>query len=46
MIAEDSRPMLIFFTGFPTYCIRIAPHVVFTLMFVDMLPKMQKPLGL
>ncbi|GFR47827.1 hypothetical protein Agub_g9605 [Astrephomene gubernaculifera] len=35
-----------FYTGFPTYCIRIAPHVVFTLVFVDMLPKLQKPLGL
>ncbi|MEW5299809.1 MAG: hypothetical protein WDW38_010859 [Sanguina aurantia] len=35
-----------FYTGFPTYFIRIAPHVVFTLMFVDMLPKMQKDYGL
>lgn len=25
---------------------RIGPHVVFTLVFVDLLPKLQKPLGL
>ncbi|KXZ55742.1 hypothetical protein GPECTOR_2g1292 [Gonium pectorale] len=35
-----------FYTGFPTYCIRIAPHVMFTLVFMDALPKLQKPLGL
>ena len=35
-----------FYTGFPTYCIRIAPHVVFTLIFVDQLPKWQKAIGL
>uniref|UniRef100_A0A6U0UXS4 Uncharacterized protein n=1 Tax=Polytomella parva TaxID=51329 RepID=A0A6U0UXS4_9CHLO len=37
---------LTFYTGFPTYCIRIAPHVVFTLVFVDLLPKLQKDIGL
>ncbi|GLC44514.1 hypothetical protein PLESTB_000065100 [Pleodorina starrii] len=42
---KNEGPMK-FYTGFPTYCIRIAPHVVFTLVFVDMLPKLQKPLGL
>ncbi|KAG2434148.1 hypothetical protein HXX76_007875 [Chlamydomonas incerta] len=35
-----------FYTGFPTYCIRIAPHVVFTLVFMDALPKVQKNIGL
>lgn len=35
-----------FYTGFPTYFIRIAPHVVFTLIFVDALPKLQKQYGL
>lgn len=37
---------LTFYTGFPTYCIRIAPHVVFTLVFVDALPKLQAKIGL
>jgi solute carrier family 25 (mitochondrial oxoglutarate transporter), member 11 len=31
-----------FYTGFPTYYIRIAPHVALTLVFADMLPKYQK----
>lgn len=35
-----------FYTGFPTYYIRIAPHVVFTLIFADQLPKIQKSIGL
>ncbi len=35
-----------FYTGFPTYFIRIAPHVVFTLVFMDALPKVQKQFGL
>ncbi len=35
-----------FYTGFPTYFIRIAPHVVFTLVFMDALPKLQKQYGL
>ncbi|KAG1659825.1 hypothetical protein FOA52_003768 [Chlamydomonas sp. UWO 241] len=35
-----------FYTGFPTYILRIGPHVVFTLMFVDLLPKLQKNVGL
>jgi len=35
-----------FYTGFPTYLVRIAPHVVFTLMFLDALPKIQKNYGL
>ncbi|KAK9808132.1 hypothetical protein WJX73_010494 [Symbiochloris irregularis] len=36
-----------FYTGFPTYCLRIAPHVTFTLIFVAALPKLEsKYLGL
>lgn len=35
-----------FYTGFSTYCVRIAPHVVFTLVFMDALPKLQKQYGL
>jgi hypothetical protein len=35
-----------FYTGFSTYVIRIAPHVVFTLMFLDALPKWQAKVGL
>lgn len=34
-----------FYTGFPTYCVRIAPHVAITLVFVDALPKIQKSFG-
>lgn len=35
-----------FYTGFPTYCLRIAPHVVFTLIFVASLPKWEAKIGL
>lgn len=35
-----------FYTGFPTYCIRIAPHVVFTLVFLDIINSTQKKMGL
>ena len=34
-----------FYTGFPTYFIRIAPHVVLTLSFASMLPKLQAKAG-
>mmetsp|Transcript_14676 Transcript_14676/g.41280 ORF Transcript_14676/g.41280 Transcript_14676/m.41280 type:complete len:297 (+) Transcript_14676:124-1014(+) len=37
---------LTFYTGFPTYCIRIAPHVSLTLVFLDMIQKFQKKNGL
>jgi solute carrier family 25 (mitochondrial oxoglutarate transporter), member 11 len=37
---------LAFYTGFPTYYVRIGPHVVFTLVFASMLPKLQKEMGL
>jgi len=35
-----------FYTGFPTYLIRIAPHVVFTLIFLDAITYVQKSAGL
>ncbi|KAF5838254.1 mitochondrial substrate carrier [Dunaliella salina] len=35
-----------FYSGFSTYVVRIAPHVVFTLMFLDALPKLEKQVGL
>jgi solute carrier family 25 oxoglutarate transporter 11 len=35
-----------FYTGFPTYCVRIAPHATFTLVFLSALPKWQKEVGL
>lgn len=35
-----------FYTGFPTYFVRIAPHVVFTLSFVSLLPKLEAKVGL
>jgi len=34
-----------FYTGFPTYMVRIAPHVVFTLIFLDMIVYAQKANG-
>ena len=37
---------LAFYTGFPTYCVRIAPHAVITLLFVANLPKWEKKIGL
>ena len=37
---------LTFYTGFPTFFLRIAPHVVITLVIVDWLPKYQKSIGL
>ncbi|KFM23594.1 Putative mitochondrial 2-oxoglutarate/malate carrier protein [Auxenochlorella protothecoides] len=38
--------VLKFYTGFPTYFIRIAPHVVLTLSFLSALPKLQAKYGL
>lgn len=35
-----------FYTGFPTYCVRIAPHVTLTLVFLDALKKAQANAGL
>ncbi|KAK9818685.1 hypothetical protein WJX74_006010 [Apatococcus lobatus] len=35
-----------FYTGFPTYCVRIAPHVAFTLIFVSNLQKFESRMGL
>mmetsp|Transcript_22264 Transcript_22264/g.61550 ORF Transcript_22264/g.61550 Transcript_22264/m.61550 type:complete len:302 (+) Transcript_22264:139-1044(+) len=41
-----SHGPLQFYSGFSTYIVRIAPHVVFTLMFLDALPKLEKTIGL
>lgn len=35
-----------FYTGFPTYCFRIAPHVVITLVILDVINATEKKLGL
>eukprot|EP01025_Chloroclados_australasicus_P059095 TRINITY_DN745_c0_g1_i1.p1 TRINITY_DN745_c0_g1~~TRINITY_DN745_c0_g1_i1.p1 ORF type:complete len:320 (-),score=22.13 TRINITY_DN745_c0_g1_i1:292-1188(-) len=37
---------LVFYTGYPTYCVRIAPHVTLTLIFVAWLPKFEAKIGL
>ncbi|RAL43054.1 unnamed protein product [Cuscuta campestris] len=35
-----------FYTGFPVYCVRIAPHVMLTWIFLDQIKKTQMKLGL
>lgn len=35
-----------FYTGFPTYFVRIAPHAVITLLILQYLPKMEAKFGL
>jgi len=35
-----------FYTGFPTYCVRIAPHVALTLVFLDALKTAEGKIGL
>lgn len=35
-----------FYTGFPTYCVRIAPHAAMTLVFLDLLRSTEKNMGL
>ncbi|XP_062190358.1 mitochondrial dicarboxylate/tricarboxylate transporter DTC-like [Phragmites australis] len=35
-----------FYTGFPVYCIRIAPHVMLTWIFLNQLQKFEKSIGL
>lgn len=35
-----------FYTGFPTYCVRIAPHAAITLVFVSWLPRLEAKVGL
>ncbi|XP_019155507.1 PREDICTED: mitochondrial dicarboxylate/tricarboxylate transporter DTC [Ipomoea nil] len=35
-----------FYTGFPVYCVRIAPHVMLTWIFLNQIQKAQKNLGL
>ncbi|KAI3434506.1 hypothetical protein D9Q98_002580 [Chlorella vulgaris] len=41
-----SKGPLGFYTGFPTYVIRIAPHAALTLVFVAWLPKVQSKVGM
>ncbi|KAK9671670.1 hypothetical protein RND81_12G047000 [Saponaria officinalis] len=35
-----------FYTGFPVYCVRIAPHVMMTWIFLNQIQKVQKSIGL
>lgn len=35
-----------FYTGFPVYCIRIAPHVMMTWIFLNQIQKVEKKIGL
>ncbi|ONK66624.1 uncharacterized protein A4U43_C06F10290 [Asparagus officinalis] len=36
---------LIFYTGFPVYCVRIAPHVMMVWIFLNQIEKFQKAIG-
>ncbi|KAL4450703.1 hypothetical protein ABPG77_001059 [Micractinium sp. CCAP 211/92] len=42
----STKGPLEFYTGFPTYCVRIAPHAALTLVFVAWLPRLQAKAGL
>ncbi|THG19118.1 hypothetical protein TEA_025881 [Camellia sinensis var. sinensis] len=35
-----------FYTGFPVYCVRIAPHVMMTWIFLNQIQKFEKTIGL
>ncbi|OUZ99543.1 Mitochondrial substrate/solute carrier [Macleaya cordata] len=35
-----------FYTGFPVYCVRIAPHVMMTWIFLSQIQKLEKSVGL
>lgn len=35
-----------FYTGFPTYYVRIGPHVTLTLIFASLIVKFEKNVGL
>ncbi|KAI3798279.1 hypothetical protein L1987_33550 [Smallanthus sonchifolius] len=35
-----------FYTGFPVYCVRIAPHVMMTWIFLNQIQKLEKKAGL
>ncbi|XP_021741216.1 mitochondrial dicarboxylate/tricarboxylate transporter DTC-like [Chenopodium quinoa] len=35
-----------FYTGFPVYCVRIAPHVMMTWIFLNQIQKFEKKVGL
>lgn len=46
MLGCTAQGPLKFYTGFPTYCVRIAPHVTLTLVFLDALKKAQSEIGM
>jgi solute carrier family 25 oxoglutarate transporter 11 len=35
-----------FYTGFPVYCVRIAPHVMMTWIFLNQIQKFEKQIGI
>ena len=35
-----------FYSGFPVYCVRIAPHVMMTWLFLNQIQKYQKKIGI
>nr|AWA45135.1 hypothetical protein SS11P21_000010 [Saccharum spontaneum] len=35
-----------FYTGFPVYCVRIAPHVMMTWIFLNQIQKFEKKIGI
>ncbi|RZS12978.1 hypothetical protein BHM03_00044491 [Ensete ventricosum] len=41
-----SGGLLKFYTGFPVYCVRIAPHIMMTWIFLNQIQKVEKSLGL
>ncbi|KAJ8476647.1 hypothetical protein OPV22_020374 [Ensete ventricosum] len=41
-----SGGLLKFYTGFPVYCVRIAPHIMMTWIFLNQTQKVEKSLGL
>ena len=46
LLVVPAQGPLKFYTGFPTYCVRIAPHVTLTLVFLDALKKAQGNMGM
>ncbi|XP_057812591.1 mitochondrial dicarboxylate/tricarboxylate transporter DTC isoform X2 [Cryptomeria japonica] len=42
---KDGGPLK-FYTGFPVYCVRIAPHVMMTWIFLNQIQKFEKSIGI
>lgn len=42
---KNSGPLK-FYTGFPVYCVRIAPHVMMTWIFLNQIQKLEQTVGL